>query len=87
MLLPPAIVIVPLDIVAITPAVLPDNTTFCGPGWIVCAGNEAEAVNVLPFSPKLTLLLLLNTKFVKLFDVVPPDKLIADNNPAVDGTV
>ena len=47
----------------------------------------AEAVTVLPFSPKDTLLELEKTKADKLFDVVPADKLTLDINPAVEGTV
>ena len=42
---------------------------------------------MLPFKPKDTLFELLNTIADRLFDVVPPERFTADNNPTVLGTV
>jgi hypothetical protein len=46
-----------------------------------------EAVTVEPSNPKLTPLALEKVTALRLFEVVPAERLIAEINPAVDGTV
>lgn len=54
---------------------------------LVCAGKLALAVIVDPFSPKVTLLELLNVIALRLFDVVPPLTLIAVKLVAIDPVI
>ena len=54
---------------------------------VAVAPEGIEPVTVDPLRPKLTLLRLEKTRLVALLLVVPAEKLTAEINPAVEGTV